>query len=368
VPGTPMSTVPIQSVQAAAYTVPTDAPEADGTLGWDETTIVIARVRAGGREGIGYTYSHAATAELINSKLAAAIADLDAMAVPLAWQRMVEGTRNLGRPGITSTAIAAVDTALWDLKGKLLDVPLVQLLGMVHPQMPLYGSGGFTSYSHQQLIEQLGGWAAAGFRRVKMKVGTDPAADPERVRIARRAIGPEVELFVDANGAYDRKQALLLAERFAEYDVRWFEEPVGSDDLEGLRLLRNRMPPGMAVAAGEYGYRLSYFKRMLEAEAVDALQADATRCAGITEFMRVGALAQAWNVPFSAHTAPSLHLHACCALPDARHIEYFHDHVRIEHMFFDGAADADQGVLRPDLSRPGLGIELKEDVAERYRA
>jgi L-alanine-DL-glutamate epimerase-like enolase superfamily enzyme len=279
---------------------------------------------------------------------------------------MVAATRNLGRPGITSTAIAAVDAALWDLKARLLGVPLVGLLGAVRGSIPVYGSGGFTNYSLDQLKERLGGWVAQGIGRVKMKIGSDPAADPERVRAAREAIGPDAELFVDANGAYGRKQALAKAEVFAEHRVSWFEEPVSSDDLEGLRLLRDRAPAGMEITAGEYGYDLVYFRRMLEAGAVDVLQPDATRCAGITGFLRAGALCEAFGVPLSAHTAPSLHAHPCCALPMARHVEYFHDHARIERTFFDGAQEPVEGHLRPDLSRPGLGLELKESEAARY--
>jgi L-alanine-DL-glutamate epimerase-like enolase superfamily enzyme len=237
----------------------------------------------------------------------------------------------------------------------------------VRDGVPIYGSGGFTSYSVAQLQAQLGGWVASGVPRVKMKVGRDPAADVERVRAARAAIGPTAELFVDANGAYSRKQALAFAEAFAEYGVRWFEEPVSSDDLEGLRLLRDRAPAGMDIAAGEYGYDLFYFRRMLEAGAVDVLQADATRCAGISGFLRVGALCEARGLPLSAHTAPSVHVHPCCALPTVRHLEYFHDHVRIEQMFFDGAVAPANGALYPDLLRPGLGLELKRSDAEHYR-
>jgi L-alanine-DL-glutamate epimerase-like enolase superfamily enzyme len=175
-------------------------------------------------------------------------------------------------------------------------------------------------------------------------------------------------LFVDANGAYTRQQALAQAERFAEHGVTWFEEPVSSDDLDGLRLLRDRGPAGMEVAAGEYGYDLVYFLRMLEAGAVDVLQADATRCAGFTELARVSALCAARSLRLSSHTAPALHLPACLSLAPAVHLEWFHDHARIERMLFDGAVQPVAGRLRPDFSRPGLGLELKRKDAERYAA
>jgi L-alanine-DL-glutamate epimerase-like enolase superfamily enzyme len=200
-----------------------------------------------------------------------------------------------------------------------------------------------------------------------MKVGTRPAEDPRRVHAAREAIGPDAELFVDANGAYSRKQALAFAEAFTEYGVTWFEEPVSSDDLEGLRLIRDRAPAGMEIAAGEYGYDPFYFRRMLDAQAVDVLQADATRCLGISGFLMVGALCEARPIPMSAHCGPSIHAHPCCSVPKLRHLEYFHDHARIEHMIFDGALDPVNGELRPDLSRPGMGLELKRQDAERYR-
>jgi L-alanine-DL-glutamate epimerase-like enolase superfamily enzyme len=266
-------------------------------------------------------------------------------------------------------AIAAVDTALWDLKARLLGLPLCKLLGMAHDRLPIYGSGGFTAYSLARLQEQLAGWVERGIPRVKMKVGSVPEDDPERVRCARDAIGPNAELFVDANGAYSRKQALALAERFrSDARVSWFEEPVSSDDLEGLRLLRDRAPARIEIAAGEYGYEPIYFRRMLEAGAVDVLQADATRCCGITGFLRAAAIADAYGIPISAHTAPALHLHVCCAAPRVRHVEWFHDHVRIEHMLFDGAPAPREGMIAPDLTRPGLGLALKQKDAARYAA
>jgi L-alanine-DL-glutamate epimerase-like enolase superfamily enzyme len=292
----------------------------------------------------------------------------DAMAPAASWNAMVAGTRNLGRPGIVSMAISAVDIACWDLKSRLLELPLVALLGVVRNSVPVYGSGGFTSYSDKQLQSQLAGWVEQGISRVKMKIGRDAEADLRRVEAARAAIGSSAELFVDANGAYSRKQALKQAERFRDSNVRWFEEPVTSDDLSGLRLLRDRAPAEMEIAAGEYGYDAGYFRRMLDAGGVDVLQADATRCGGITGFLQAAALCEAHHMPLSGHTAPLVHTHVGCAVKPMRHLEYFHDHVRIEGMFFDGARSPVHGELSPDLSRPGIGIELKRADAQRFAA
>ncbi len=357
----------IDGVNVSAFKVPTTSPEADGTYAWDSTTIVIVEAAAGGVRGLGYSYADLATAKLIDEMLGPKVTGRDAMSVSGCWVEMVQSIRNLGRPGISSMAIAAVDNALWDLKARLLKVPLVTLLGAAWDSIMAYGSGGFTSYSDEQLRDQLGGWASDGMRAVKMKIGTHPERDLHRVEVARKAIGDNVELFVDANGAYHRKQALEKARQFADLNVTWFEEPVSSDDLEGLRLTRDQGPPGMRIAAGEYGYDERYFRRMISAGAVDVQQADATRCAGATGFLNAGAICEAFCMPLSAHTAPSLHTHLCCASPRAINVEYFYDHARIEQMFFDGAIKAVNGELRPDLSRPGLGLELKKADAEKYR-
>lgn len=358
---------PIEAVHAAAYRIPTDAPESDGTYQWDATTLVIAEIAAGGSTGIGYTYADTSTAVLIRDHLSEVVVGRNAMDVSGAWQAMVRSVRNLGRPGIASMAIAAVDTAIWDLKARVLQLPLASLLGQVRDSVPAYGSGGFTSYSLGRIEEQLGDWSRSGMRFVKMKIGREPARDRERVCAARAAIRDATQLFVDANGAYDRKQALDFATQFAEYGVTWFEEPVPSDDFDGLRIIRERAPASIEIAGGEYGYDLPYFRRMLDAEAVDVLQADATRCAGISGFLQVAALCKAYSLPLSAHTAPTLHSNICCSvLADVRHIEYFHDHQRIEHMLFDGAARPSRGNLHPNISEPGLGIALKQADANHY--
>jgi L-alanine-DL-glutamate epimerase-like enolase superfamily enzyme len=356
----------ISQLRARAYRIPTDFPESDGTLQWNATTLVVAEVTCGDQKGLGYTYADSSTARLLNDLLAGIVEGCDAMATSANWLTMVRAIRNLGRPGISSMAIAAADIALWDLKARLIGLPLVTLLGAARDSVDVYGSGGFTSYDDSRLAKQLSGWAEQGIPRVKMKIGREPNRDFARVAAARKAIGSGVELFVDANGAYTRKQALDLANEFHDLQVSWFEEPVSSDDLEGLRLMRDRAPAGMPIAAGEYGYDLPYFERMLAAGSVDVLQADASRCAGVTGFLQAAALCEARSLPLSAHCGPSLHVHPCCSARPVCHLEYFHDHVRIEHMLFDGALIPIKGQLHPDLSRPGLGLEFKHADAERY--
>jgi L-alanine-DL-glutamate epimerase-like enolase superfamily enzyme len=356
----------VTSVRTRAFTVPTQTPESDGTLEWDRTTLVLVEVTAGDVTGLGYSYADVPTAQFIDTHLKKVVEGTRPTDVPATWRTMVHEIRNMGRAGVASMAISAVDTALWDLKAKLLHLPLVSVFGAVHEEVEAYGSGGFTSQPVDTLKKQLGGWAASGFKHVKMKIGRHPKDDVSRVRAAREAIGPETELFVDANGAYTRQQALEFAEAFKPLNVRYFEEPVSSDDLEGLRWLRDRFPEGMDVAAGEYGYDSFYFRRMLEAGAVDILQADATRCAGFTGFLEAATLAQSHGLALSAHCAPALHLHVACAVPNFCHLEYFFDHARIEEMFFEGAAHPRNGMLKPDLARPGMGLSLKESEAARY--
>ena len=358
----------VDRVEVQRFTIPTDFPESDGTLEWDCTTIVVVEVSGGGMQGFGYTYADTATATLIHDTLAPYIKGMNAMSPSAVYIAMWRRLRNLGRPGICSMAISAVDCAIWDLKARLLGVPLVALLGQVRDAAPIYGSGGFTSYSDRQLAKQLTGWVSQGIPRVKMKIGRDAKRDLERVRVARNVIGREPELYVDANGAYSRKQAIVQAEKFSEFGVRWFEEPVSSDDLEGLLLIRNRAPAIMDIAAGEYGYDIFYFRNMLSAGAVDVQQADITRCGGVTGFLQIAALCQAHNIPLSGHTAPALHTHVACAVTPFKNLEYFHDHARIERMFFDGLPQLVNGELCPDLSCPGFGLEFKRRDAGKFAA
>ena len=357
----------VERLDVSVYTVPTEGPESDGTLEWSATTAVVVEAHGGGRRGLGYTYGSPAAAAVVRDHLAPIVEGGGALAVRASWRSMVAAVRNIGRGGVAATAVSAVDIALWDLAARLLDVPLVTLLGRAHEAVPVYGSGGFTSYSVDQLTRQMGKWAGSGIPRVKMKVGRHPDEDLDRVLAVRKAVGDEVEIMVDANGAYSRRQAVGFARRFSELGVSWFEEPVSSDDLQGLRLVRDGAPGGIRITAGEYGWDPWYYQAMVAAGAVDVVQADVTRCLGITGFLEVAGLCHAHHLPVSAHTAPQVSTHACAAVLPLEHLEYFHDHVRVEHQLFDGTLEPRDGMLVPDTSRPGLGLELKEADASRYR-
>jgi L-alanine-DL-glutamate epimerase-like enolase superfamily enzyme len=357
----------IAEVDVSAYDIPTAVPESDGTAEWKSVGLVVVEVSAADKKGLGYTYADPGAARLVRDVLAKAVRGIHPFDIVAMHGAMVRAVRNQGRGGVAAMAISAVDVACWDLKAKLLDLPLARLIGLVRPKVPAYASGGFTSMSERELVNQLSGWVEKGFRSVKMKVGREPERDLDRVRAARKAIGPGVELFVDANGAYQRKQALAFAERFAELGVTWFEEPVVRTDVPGLRLVRDRAPSGMEIAGGEYGYEPADFRTFLDAQALDVIQADATRCGGITGFLRNAAQIDTHELPISSHCAPALHTALGCAALAVRHVEWFIDHVLIEQTLFDGAARPEKGELRPDPLQPGLGLTFKRGEAAQYR-
>ena len=361
----------ITGLQAAAYTIPTDLPEADGTLDWDSTTIVVVHAQAGSHTGMGWTYGPAACAGLVRELLEPALLDKDVMDIPAAWDAMVRAIRNATRAGCAGYALSAVDVALWDLKARVLGLPLVSLLGRARETVPVYGSGGFTTYDEPEMVEQLTSWVHVdGARSVKIKVAQDHGAamdrDVERIRQARSAVGPDVGLFIDANGGYTRKQAIRLWRTVIDEGVTWFEEPVSSDDLAGLSEIRTAIDAD--VAAGEYGTDIVYFQRMCEAGAVDCLQIDATRAGGYTEWLRAAAVAASHGLDVSGHCAPALHAPIAAATPNLRHLEWFHDHVRIEQMMFDGVRSPRQGHLPVGCDQPGHGYTLRPDLAARYQA
>jgi L-alanine-DL-glutamate epimerase-like enolase superfamily enzyme len=357
---------PIERVTVSAYTIPTDtSPESDGTAVWTSTTLVLVEIDAGGKRGIGWTYESAAVGRLISDQLADLVRGENALDTRSLWLKLTNAVRNTGRSGLASYAIGAIDIALWDLRARLIGLPLCDVMGLARQAVPIYGSGGFTSYDVATLQRQLEGWASAGLKAVKMKVGRDRAADPTRVKAARAAIGPACQLFVDGNGGYSVEEAIAIAHVFAEHDVIWFEQPVDHMDLAGTDRVRAHAPPGMAISSGEY---IGDTARAADvACVVDVLQADATRCGGYTGFLAIDGFCEVSRKPLSSHCGPMVHLHVAAAALRLRHLEYFHDHVRIEHLLFDGCIEPADGSLHPDRSRPGHGLTFKHSDGEGYR-
>jgi L-alanine-DL-glutamate epimerase-like enolase superfamily enzyme len=368
-------TVTLAGLEATAYTVPTDRPEADGTLTWDSTTIVLVEARAAEATGIGWTYAPRVTAAIVQDLLDPAVTGRDALDVEGSWEAMVRAIRNAGRPGLVGMAISAVDIALWDLAGRLTEQSLIDLWsttpdGSVESFGPepvtVYGSGGFTTYDDHRMRDQLQHWVDLGCRAVKIKIGeswgTHTERDLDRMATAQHAIGEAVDLFVDANGAYAPKQACVIGSFLDTLGVTWFEEPVTSDDHDGLAQVRDHTHAD--ITAGEYGYDRAYFAHL--APHVDCLQIDVTRCGGYTEWRRIAADPALSGIELSGHCAPYLSLPVAALTPSLRHLEYFHDHVRIEQRFFDPCPEPENGRISPAVG-PGHGMSFRTSDAENYR-
>jgi L-alanine-DL-glutamate epimerase-like enolase superfamily enzyme len=357
--------VKITEVRAAAYRFPTAKPEADGTLEWDATTAVVVQVRAGDVEGLGWTYSAGAAALLIDEQLSRAVLGQDADDVAKCWSAMRRACRNLGARGLAMQAISAVDIALWDLKARAHELSLVELFGSCRDGVPVYGSGGFTSMSSDELRAQVDEWLAAGCTAVKIKIaeacGHRVERDLARVTQVRGQVGDDVTLMVDANGGYARAQARRLGAAFDDLGVAWFEEPVSSDDLDGLAAVRDSVR--CDVAAGEYAADSYDIERLCP--VVDCLQLDVTRCGGYTGFLRGAAIAAGHNLEVSAHCAPALHAPVAAATPNLRHVEWFADHVALEPLLVDGVPVLEAGAMLPNRT-PGHGLRLRLD-ADRWR-
>lgn len=356
----------ITDFKVSCYRVPVATEiESDGTLEWRSTTMVFLELQAGSTQGYGYTYGHRGLGLLIHELTSSLVVGQNALDLPRIRGHLQRQIRNEGRQGESAMALAAIDLALWDLKSKILQIPLEDILGRCRDRIEIYGSGGFTSYSKNELEKQMRGWKDQGLRRFKMKVGTDPSQDAERVRFVRSCLGPESELMVDANEAYTSSQALALASSFSTEGVRWFEQPIDSRDWQGLAELRRRLPAGMQLATGEYIYDSWQTRKILHAEAADVIQLDATRCQGFSGFLEAAAVCESYGLKISSHCAPSLHRILGLVVPGMLHLEYFFDHVRIEQMFFGEALNPREGFLGP-VEGLGLGIHPQRKAMEKF--
>lgn len=348
----------ITHVSAAVYRFPTPEPEADGTFEWHATTAVVVTLEAGGRTGTGWTYSSRAAAAVVEDELVPHVLGRSALDVTDGWSAMRRAVRNLGSSGLAMQAVSAVDVAWWDLKARLLGMPLGDLLGHCRDDVPVYGSGGFTTLDDAQLADQVDGWAQAGCTAMKIKIGESWGADPERdLRRTRqlRRLAPEgTQLMVDANGGYTVGQAIRVGDALDELGVVWFEEPVSSDDTTGLAAAREALT--CDVAAGEYAATPDDVRDLLP--VVDCLQLDATRCGGYTGWLRGATLAEAAHLQVSAHCAPSLHAAVAAAVPNLRHVEWFVDHARLEPQLLDGIPEVSHGALHPRHDVAGHGMTV----------
>lgn len=365
-----MNSFTVSNFRLNVFKVPTQRKlESDGTLEWESTTLVLVELNCLDKWGIGYTYGHSSVATVASTLLKKYVAEKEVFNIAAITETMGSALRNNGKTGISAMAISAIDIALWDLKAKLLNVSLSDLLGRCRERIEAYGSGGFTSYSRHEMQDEMLHWKQQGFRKFKMKVGRNPSEDLDRVQFVREIIGSKNSLMVDANEAFNPVMALAFAQDFARFDVNWFEQPISSTDHQGMKEIRQRFPPGMALASGEYIYSLNQGLKILQHRTADVLQLDVTRCLGITGFLKLAALAEAYDIPVSSHCAPTLHTCLGCAIPGFIHAEYFSDHARIEEEFFEGILPAKNGYLEPNLSRPGLGIEVNpSNRLEKYES
>jgi L-alanine-DL-glutamate epimerase-like enolase superfamily enzyme len=283
------------------------------------------------------------------------------------WREMWR-PKLVGRRGISTRVISGIDIALWDIKGKVAKLPVYKLLGGFTNKVDTYIAGGYYEEGKglDELAEEMHQNVKLGARAVKIKVGAVPInEDIERVRVCREAIGPNVRLMVDANNAYRHYEAIEFARKAEKYDLFWFEEPVEPDDYIGqAEITRATSVP---VAAGENEYTRYGFRDMINHRAVDILQPDALILGGITEFMKVAALAQANDLDIAPHGAQAVHIHLVAAIPNGLILEYYRDSVDPMHgKIWEHELKIEGGyVYAPD--RPGLGLEPKWDTLEPFR-
>ena len=361
----------IAAIHVHLVSAPVEGGFADATRKVESLGFVIVRVLTKeGHEGIGITYNEVggeATAELIRRNIVPKLIGRDPLETEVIWQEMFHYLRGVGRKGLTYCALSAVDIALWDLKGKILDLPVYKLLGGNSTQVPVYGSGGWTSYSDDELVAEVTGMVSRGYTAVKFKVGvsggTDLRRDVERVRKVREAVGPDIQLMVDANNCFDAARAVQLANRIREFDIFFFEEPVFADDIPGLA--RFRRGTDIPLATGEHEYTKFGVRDLLVNEAADIVQVDGARVGGYTELVKCAALTQAWNVKFAPHAMEHIHLHFAAATPNVLFLERLLIFEGISDQVFRSPLPPAQGVMEiPDL--PGLGFVLDLDFIREH--
>lgn len=358
----------IESLRADHYLIPLREALTDSMHGeMRGFEIVTARVRdADGVEGVGYTFTcgkgGGAIADILGREMPELVVGEDADRIEHLWKKVWWGFHYGGRGGPTVLALSAFDTALWDLKAKRAGVPLWKLLGGYDGSVTCYAGGIDLGLSPQELIAQTEVNFAKGHRAIKMKVGRERLReDVEKVEAMRLAFGPEMPLMVDANMKYSVDQAVRAARAFADYDLTWFEEPIPPDDLEGhARVLRDG---GLPIAAGENLRTLWDFKSMIVSEGVSFPEPDVTNCGGVTPFLKIAHLAEAFHLPVTSHGAHDITVHLLSACPNGTFLEAhgfgLDAYVEAPMQIVEGRA------IAPDL--PGHGVVFDWDKLESIR-
>jgi L-alanine-DL-glutamate epimerase-like enolase superfamily enzyme len=319
-----------------------------------------------GYEGLGVGQTVAR--DIVQGVLRPLLIGQDPLCIEKLWDDMFWRVRGFGRKGVAFCAISAVDIALWDLKAKLFGVPLYRLIGPYTDRVPIYGSGGWTSFTEAELVREQTGYVERGIPRVKMKVAKDfghaEREDVRRLAAVRKAVGDDVEIYVDANNGYYAKQAIAMARRLAEYDVKWFEEPVLADDIAGLAAIARAID--IPVATGEHEYTRYGFKELIAQGGADIVQPDVGRVGGVSEWLKVAHLAQAFNLPVAPHAVQLVHLHLACCTPNLKVVEYLGVSEESDRVWYTEFPEPRDGYWSPYPDRPGLGLELDPDAVLKF--
>ena len=364
----------IKDIKVHLVSAPITAGFSDATRKVETIGFTIVRVTTDqGLEGIGVTYHEVggeATKVLIEKNFAPRLIGADPLATEVIWRDFTQYLRGIGRKGLMFCALSAIDIALWDLKGKIFGLPLYRLLGGNKSEVPVYASGGWTSYADDELVEEITGMVRDGYQMVKFKVGVEGGhnirRDVRRVAAVRDAVGPEIGIMLDANNCWDAATGVQFANRVRDLDIMWLEEPVPADDIPGLA--RFRRGTDIPLATGEHEYTKFGVRDLILGEAADIIQVDGARAGGYTEMLKIAALTEAWNLGFAPHAMENIQAHLVSAVPNALFLERLLMFEEITASVFKDVPVPVNGMM-PIPDKPGLGLELDLDfIAEHDEA
>ena len=344
-------------------TIPPPGPNAGG-----RSQLFVHIYTDEGFEGLGIGQASPGVRQVIEADLKGLLIGQDPFNIEKLWNDMFWRVRGYGRKGVAFCALSAVDIGLWDLKAKALGLPLYKLLGPFTDSVPIYGSGGWTNLTQEELVAEMAGYVEQGIKRVKMKVGKDfgksEREDLQRLAAVRKTLGDDVAIYVDANNGYYSKQAIYMAKEFEQFQVGWFEEPVLADDIGGLAEIKHAT--SIPIATGEHEYTKHGFRELIAGGGVDIVQPDVGRVGGVTEWMKVAHMAHAFNLPVAPHAVQLVHLHLACATPNLKVVEYMNTSLEGDRVWYTEFPQPSGGMWSPFPDKPGLGLELDPYAVERW--